>query len=72
MFTQGRDKGLRERCRNRGSLYNRDNARLSPHLSVITLGCLDGREKWGIGQSCYPHEYECNGEHEYFQGVDNR
>ncbi len=53
MFTQGRDKGLRERCRNRGSLYNRDNARLSPHLSVITLGCLDEGDKRGKGQSCY-------------------
>ncbi len=56
----------------RGLLHDGGNARSSPHPSIIALGCLDGREEWGVGQSHYPHKYECNGEHKYFQGMDNR
>jgi len=37
----------------RGLLHNRDNTRSSPHLSMVTLGCLDGGDKRGRGQGCY-------------------
>ena len=48
------------------------NTRSSPHPSVVALGCLNGREEWGVGQGRYPYKYECDGEHEYFKGVDKR
>jgi len=38
---QGRDKVLGSFVGNRGPLYNRGNTRSSPHLSVVTLGCLN-------------------------------
>jgi hypothetical protein len=38
---------------NRGPLYNRDDTRLSPHLSVVTLGCLNVGYERGDGQGCY-------------------
>ncbi len=72
MFTQGRDKGLRERCRNRGSLYNRDNARLSPHLSVITLGCLDEGDKRGGGQGLLLKSTRLRARYRYRDKVEKR
>ena len=49
MVTQGRDKGSREECRNRGLLCDGDNARSSPHLSMIALGCSDEGDERGEG-----------------------
>ena len=37
---------------NRGPLHDRDNTRSSPHLSMVTLGCLNGDER-GNGQGRY-------------------
>ncbi len=31
----------------RGPLHDRGNARSSPHLSMITLGCLNGGDERG-------------------------
>jgi len=42
-----------DRCRNRGSLYNRDDTRSSLHPSMIALGCLDEGDERGEGQGCY-------------------
>ena len=39
---------------------------------MVALGCLNGREEWGVGQGCYPYKYECDSKHEYFKGVDKR
>ena len=39
---------------------------------MVALGCLNGREEWGVGQGRYPYKYECYSEHEYFKGVDKR
>jgi hypothetical protein len=49
---------------------DRGNARSSPHLSVIALGCLCGRGERGVGQGHYPCKCECEDEHEHFQGMD--
>jgi hypothetical protein len=38
---------------NRGLLRDRDDTRLSPHLSVVALGCLDEGDERGEGQGCY-------------------
>jgi hypothetical protein len=48
------------------------DTRSSPHPSVVTLGCLNGREECGVGQGCYPYKYKCDSEHEYFEGMDKR
>jgi hypothetical protein len=34
-------------------LRDRGNARSNPHLSMITLGCLDEEDKRGNGQGYY-------------------
>ena len=34
-------------------LHDGGNTRSSPHLSVVTLGCLDGGDERGGGQGCY-------------------
>jgi hypothetical protein len=34
-------------------LHNRDDTRLSPHPSMVALGCLDEGDKRGDGQGCY-------------------
>jgi hypothetical protein len=34
-------------------LCDGDDTMLSPHLSVVALGCLDGGDKRGGGQGCY-------------------
>jgi hypothetical protein len=34
-------------------LRNGDNTRSSPHLSMVTLGCLDGGDERDEGQGCY-------------------
>jgi hypothetical protein len=38
---------------NRGSLYNGNDTRSSPHLSVVALGCLDEGDERGDGQGHY-------------------
>jgi hypothetical protein len=35
---------------NRGPLCDRDDTRLSPHLSMVALGCLNDGDKRGKGQ----------------------
>jgi hypothetical protein len=37
----------------RGLLCDWDDTRSSPHLSVVTLGCLEGGDERGGGQGCY-------------------
>ena len=39
---------------------------------MVALGCLNRWDEWGIGQGRYPYKYECDGEHEYFEGMDKR
>ena len=38
---------------NRGSLHDRDNTKLSAHLSMVALGCLNGGDERGGGQGHY-------------------
>jgi hypothetical protein len=38
---------------NRGPLYDRDDTRSSPHLSMVALGCLNERDERGDGQGHY-------------------
>jgi hypothetical protein len=48
---------VQEKCaENRGLLHNGNNTRSSPHPSVVTLGCLDERDKRGEGQGCYSRQ----------------
>jgi hypothetical protein len=45
---QGNDEGpgILDSCRGqRPTMQQRGDTRLSPHLSVVTLGCLDGRDE---------------------------
>jgi hypothetical protein len=53
---QDSGEGLRvkgESVEHRGLLRGWDDTRSSPHLSVVTLGCLDGGDERGGGQGCY-------------------
>jgi len=34
-------------------LHDRDDTRLSPHPSMVALGCLDEGDERGDGQGCY-------------------
>ncbi len=72
MVMQGRDKGLWEGCRNRGSLCDGNNAWSSLHPSMIALGCLDEGDKRGEGQGHYLSRLGFRARYRYCNKVESR